>query len=68
MTRAKCKVLHLGKSNCMYQYRLGADLLEKSFAEKELGVLVDDRLAMSQQRVPLEPRRPVVSWGTLKRA
>jgi len=51
----------------MYQYRLGADLLEKSFAE-ELGVLVDDRLAMSQQRVPWEPRRPVVSWGTLKRA
>jgi len=34
----------------MYQYRVGADLLERSSAEKELGVLMDNRLAMSQQR------------------
>jgi len=33
----------------MYQYRLGADLLECGSVERDLGVLVDDRLTMSQQ-------------------
>ena len=33
----------------MHQYRLGADLLECSSVERDLGVLVDDRITMSQQ-------------------
>jgi len=51
----------------MFQYRLGDDLLERSSVEKDPGVLVDDRLAMSQS-VPLWPRRPMVSRGALKGA
>ncbi|KFU91755.1 hypothetical protein M959_03444, partial [Chaetura pelagica] len=47
--KGKCRVLHLGKNNTMYQYRLGADLLESSVGERDLGVLVDRRMTMSQQ-------------------
>ncbi|KAJ7418572.1 rna-directed dna polymerase from mobile element jockey-like [Pitangus sulphuratus] len=42
--KTKCKVVHLG------QHRLGTVQAERSPAEKDLGVLVDERLDMSQQR------------------
>ena len=45
----KSRTLHQGRSNHMHQYRLGDDHLERSSAEKDLDVLMDRKLAMSQQ-------------------
>jgi len=45
----ECRVSHLGWSNCMHQCKLGAVQLERSSAERDLGVLVANRVTTRQQ-------------------
>ena len=48
-SKGKYQVLHLGWSNVCYKYRLGDEWPENSSLGRDLGVLVDSRLNMSQQ-------------------
>ena len=47
VNRDECEVLHLGRNNPRHQYMLWTDWLEISSAEKDLRILVNNRLTTS---------------------
>ncbi|GAB0190184.1 hypothetical protein GRJ2_001483700 [Grus japonensis] len=47
--KAKCKGLHMGQCNPKHDYRLGEEWIESSPEEKDLGMLIDEKLNMTRQ-------------------
>ena len=45
----KCKVLHIGSNQHNRQYRLGGDFIAVSDVERDLGILIDNKLTFHKQ-------------------
>lgn len=60
--KLKYEVLHLGRNNPGYQYRLGTDLFESIVGKRDLGVLVDSKVTMSQSCALTAKKANCILW------
>ena len=66
LNKGKCRVLHVGRNNHMHQYKLGDILLEG--CSEDLGGLLDNRMATSQQCALTAEVASSVLWCIKRRA